>query len=382
MGRELSDVHMDDSPNGVMKSNGLVNSNGDPRVLEGIESKNYEVKQCTEENSILQNGMVNQDVLDVKSANFGTYIPDEKDEKTGDRKFTDNEKLSPAASKSSGAEHIIVHDTPKAGANGRASVNTTPSPTVTKTSEVIKILDGNDLAISFSEARRLLLQCQGSYFNLLTGGIPTKKIIGPSLPLEFSLAMSSTAASFRTSRSRVTIGTAPTFKSVERAQRRKEFYQKLEEKHQALEAERSQYEARTKEEQEAALKQLRKGMVVKANPVPSFYYKGPPPKVEPKKLPLTRPKSPNLSRRKSCSDAVHSSLDEKAKTCCRTHRHSLGTHMERSTTANEVKSKGQVRGQSSFGTSKAKDRVKPTTTTTKAAPKITKQSNPNITVES
>ncbi|KAK8514526.1 hypothetical protein V6N12_057428 [Hibiscus sabdariffa] len=356
MGRELSNVHMDDSPNGVMKSNGLVNSNGDPRVLEGIESKNYEVKQCTEENSILQNGMVNQDVLDVKSANFGTYIPDEKDEKTGDRKFTDNEKLSPA-SKSSGAEHIIVHDTPKAGANGRASVNSTPSPTVTKTSE-----RGSPLTTPMS--RKLFKPFDRRH---------------PDEEDNWSVA-STTAASFRTSRSRVTIGTAPTFKSVERAQRRKEFYQKLEEKHQALEAERSQYEARTKEEQEAALKQLRKGMVVKANPVPSFYYKGPPPKVEPKKLPLTRPKSPNLSRRKSCSDAVHSSLDEKAKTCCRTHRHSLGTHMERSTTANEVKSKGQVRGQSSFGTSKAKDRAKPTTT--KAAPKITKQSNPNITVES
>ncbi|KAK9016520.1 hypothetical protein V6N11_079016 [Hibiscus sabdariffa] len=359
MGRELSDVHMDDSPNGVMKSNGLVNSNGDPRVLEGIESKNYEVKQCTEENSILQNGMVNQDVLDVKSTNFGTYIPDEKDEKIGDRKFTDNEKLSPAASKSSGAEHIIVHNTPKASANGRASVNSTPSPTVTKTSE-----RGSPLTTPMSRKS----------FQPFDRRHPDEED-------NWSVA-STTAASFRTSRSRVTIGTAPTFKSVERAQRRKEFYQKLEEKHQALEAERSQYEARTKEEQEAALKQLRKSMVVKANPVPSFYYKGPPPKVEPKKLPLTRPKSPNLSRRKSCSDAVHSSLDEKAKTCCRTHRHSLGTHTERFAAANEVKSKGQPRGQSSFGASRAKDRAKPATTTTKAAPKITKHSNPNITVES
>ncbi|KAK8689069.1 hypothetical protein V6N13_087800 [Hibiscus sabdariffa] len=360
MGRELTYVHMDDEPNGV------VNSNGNPRVSEGTESMNYEVKECT---SIIQNGIENQGTLDVKTTDFGTDIPDEKDEKTGDWKFTEDKKLSPTTSKSGGAEHIRVHNASKAGANGRASVNSTPSPTVTRASEVTKIFDVDifDLAISFSEARHLLLRCQGSYFNLLTG-------------VEISLAVSRTAASFRTARSRVTIGTAPTFRSVERAQRRKEFYQKLEEKHQALEAERSQCEARTKEEQEAALKQLRKSMVVKANPIPSFYYKGPPPKVEPKKLPLTRPKSPNLSRRKSCSEAVHLSLDEKAKACCRTHRHSLGTHTGRSTPASEVKSKGQVGGQSSNGGGKVKDRAKPTTT--KAALKITKQSNADITVES
>ena len=97
-------------------------------------------------------------------------------------------------------------------------------------------------------------------------------------------------------------------------------------------------------------------------------------------LPLTRPKSPNLTRRKSSGDAVRLSRDEKAKTCCQTHRHSLGIHRERSTTANEVKSKGQVGGQSSNGAGKVKDRAKQAT---KAAPsKITEQSNANITVES
>ncbi|KAE8691269.1 Detected protein of unknown function [Hibiscus syriacus] len=82
-------------------------------------------------------------------------------------------------------------------------------------------------------------------------------------------------------------------------------------------------------------------MVVKANPIPTFYYEGLPPKAELKKLPLTRPKSPNLTRRKSCGDAVNSTQDEKAKTCCRAHRHSFGNHMERCNTTNEVKSSGQ-----------------------------------------
>ncbi|EPS60881.1 hypothetical protein M569_13920, partial [Genlisea aurea] len=82
------------------------------------------------------------------------------------------------------------------------------------------------------------------------------------------------------------------------------FYSKLEEKHRALEKEKLEYQARIKEEEQAAIKLMRKNMSYKANPVPSFYREGPPPKVELKKLPVTRAKSPVLGRRKSCGDAV------------------------------------------------------------------------------
>ncbi|KAL1561867.1 protein WVD2-like 2 isoform X1 [Salvia divinorum] len=101
-----------------------------------------------------------------------------------------------------------------------------------------------------------------------------------------------------------TVPVAPNFICGERLEKRKEYYAKLEERHKALEKEKLEAKARKKEEEEAAIKELRKTMVYKANPVPSFYREGPPPKVELKKLPLTRPKSPKLSRRRrSCGDA-------------------------------------------------------------------------------
>ncbi|RZC81399.1 hypothetical protein C5167_043981 [Papaver somniferum] len=296
---------------------------------ENVELKDYEVKECTTENLVKTPGanhVVNcdkeQDVLSSKIKNL-TGLSGEKTKEPEEQKIGNHKKLSTSekpAARSAATRNVKNHTVPQPFALATEKrASSGARPVGSETSAVV-----SKKSFNVSDLQNL------------------------------------------------------------NAVKKPQFYSKLEEKHQALEAERNQCEARTKEEREAALKQLRKGLTFKASPMPSFYHEGPPPKVELKKMPPTRAKSPKLGRRKSCSDAVKSSHGANGiLSHDRANRQSLDTCQEDTITSPNSSSKFQINGHDVSGSRGLKGEQKPVRGTRKSAPpKMTGQSNVDITVQS
>ncbi|KAK9691729.1 hypothetical protein RND81_09G215100 [Saponaria officinalis] len=351
MGRDVTGVRADLNKSPYAKVRPKVSVDTDREIIhkvaeENKDVKDCEVKECTSEAPRAENTIEKQEASPTKSTDSDTEKLEMKSPKTKDQKSSSPEKKSSAAAP---AESMKIKNTPQKPSDVTIDKQVCGSLREVK-SPVFKNGSNSKSPTSPKQSKP-----------------STPHVTRKNLDDEDSCSMTS-SASFRTTRSKTTVPVAPTFTISDRLEKRREYYAKLEEKRKAMEAEKREYEARTKEEEEAAIRQMRKNMKFKANPVPSFYYEKTSPTKEVKKLPTTRAVSPTFGRRKSFNDAVRP-LSE-VNTSGRVLRHSVSGRLHKE-------------GSTPTTTPKRMNRLTQVSETSKQTPpKMTKRTNPDIAVQS